>query len=134
MKYFELEKRGCNFRNDDPICIASDVGNYRLDTPNYCIKGKDGRIYYVEITRGDKRVTRYTDKRNGRPLLHPVVETVATNIAYFDFSYRSADGNVYRDTSLWYKAWDAEIPYRSADILAFINSISADHYDGIRYI
>lgn len=42
-----LEKRGCDFSQGDAITKYSDVGNYRVTTTGYNLKGKDGINYFI---------------------------------------------------------------------------------------
>ena len=44
-KTLYLEKRGCNFFKNDEINDFSNVGNYRVGSYDYSIKGKDGKTY-----------------------------------------------------------------------------------------
>ena len=43
-KILYLEKRGCDFLNNDyDVKVLSDVGNYRVGIYDYSIHGKNGR-------------------------------------------------------------------------------------------
>ena len=124
-----LEKRGCNFFNDEPLKEISDVGNYRVGSYNYSIAGKDGNNYIIEFTRCQKR--RFTNKRTGKPLKKYIVEH--DHKLYMSTQYENDSGcwgNVQLDEIIY----KLELDYTLKDILAAVNLISKDEYTSIEFI
>ena len=74
-----LECRGCYFWEHDKIKDISDVGNYRVGVYDYSIHAKNGRDYVLEFGAYDRRETRTTHKKTGKPLKHPKTEIVLSN-------------------------------------------------------
>jgi hypothetical protein len=134
MNILKLEKRGCDFSENDLAVAASDIGNHRLCTPGFTVPAKNGKAYFLEFTHGNKWRTRTTNKRNGKPLKHPVRELVAHGIAFCDACYEDADGCCWRDNALWRAAYNEPRPYTEAGILDIVNSFAAEHYDRIEYV
>jgi hypothetical protein len=71
-----LECRGCYFFESDRINTLSDVGNYRVGVYKNQVTAADGRKFTLEFGSYPKYQTRYTNKRTGKPLMHPVRELV----------------------------------------------------------
>ena len=75
MKELKLKKMGCNFHNTGTA--QSDIGNYRVRTTDYEVKGKDGNMYFLEFTLWrDRKQARYTHKITGKPLKHVKYEII----------------------------------------------------------
>lgn len=134
MATLKLEKRGMDFVTGDERVTGSDVGNYRVTTNGYDIPGRNGRTYHLEVMRGDKYRTRYTNKRTGKPLAKPVREMVASCVSFVNACYRDADGCCWGDCSLWQDAFDKPRPYTVAGILDLVNSFAAVHYDSVEFV
>ena len=67
-KILYLEKRGCDFLNNDyDVKVLSDVGNYRVGIYDYSIHGKNGRDYILNFGGYDKKDIERYDK-NGKEL------------------------------------------------------------------
>ena len=116
MKTLFLEKRGCDFWNDDEIMNISDVGNYRVCGQ---IVDKYGRNLFVEFGRCDKR--RFTNKRTGAPLKKYVVEH--HHKLHIDTQYDNFDGS-FRDCEMDRMIYDADLEYTTSDILKAVNMSS----------
>lgn len=128
-----FEKRGCNFFPGDTDAIESDIGNYRIDTATR-VPLADGRLMFFEFTCYDSYRTRTTNKRTGAPLKKPVRELVMTCCASIDTEYTDADGNHWRALPLENDFRATPRKYTEANILSYINSIAAVHYDHIEYV
>lgn len=123
-----LEKRGCDFFNDEDIQKYSDVGNYRVGLYNYSITGKDGVNYTIEFTRGYK--FRFHNKRTGAPLKKAIREHA--HALCIDTQYTTAAG-CYRNLDLENEIYSMNLNYTKADILKAVNHISIDTYDSIEF-
>ena len=134
MNYLFLEKRGMNFVAGDPINKESDVGNYRVCTPDYNVPGRDGKMYFVEICRYDKRVMRRTNKRNGMPLKRPVMETVMNNACAVDVCFTDPETGSWKDCNISRRAMETPRKYTIENILAIVNEFSAIHYDNVAFV
>ena len=135
MKKLYLEKRGCIFFKNDEINNISNVGNYRVCTPNECITGKDGKIYFLEFSSYDKRQVRYTNKRNGQPLKKPVIEIIMYHALSLDTQYTNESGLSFRNLKLENEFYNKEpMLYTLENILKVVNEISIDTYDEIVFI
>lgn len=114
--YLLLRRRGCNFAENDPIARKSDVGNYRVfvqftDKNGVEVCGDFGRGYVYDLT-GKK----------------PVV--IDDNVLCTDLQYEDERGAwVYRPGVNC-----KEYPFTLSGILAFVNAVSAEHYDDIKFI
>ena len=133
MNTLKLEKRGCDFSPFDERVRGSDVGNYRVCTTDFNLPAKNGKTYHLEIFRGDKWQTRYTNKRTGKPLARPVRELIAPCVAFVNACYDDEDGICWGDTSVWKNAYNEPRPYTIAGILDLVNSIAAQPYDAIEF-
>lgn len=135
MKSIKFMKRGCNFWNDDDVNNYSDVGNYRIATDSYSIKGKDGNNYFVEFSRWKKYNFRTEHKKTGKELKKAVKEILNYNGLAIDIQYqvKESDGwlSSYGNSRLEAKIHDMNLSYTKSDILKAINIISADQYDEI---
>lgn len=132
MKTLTFVKRGCNY-------TESDIGSYRISTQGNTVKGKDGRLYWLDISRWDRHTMRYTNKRTGAQLKHPVWERVNANALCLDTEYEEKRaGNdytgCYRNITLEKEIHALNFNYTKADVLKVVNLISAEHYDAIKII
>lgn len=134
MATLRLEKRGCDFSPNDERVRGSDIGNHRVCTGDFSIPAKNGRTYHIEFGWADKWQTRYTNKRTGKPLAHPVRELVAPCVAHLTACFRDEDGCCWGDSSLWHLAWDDPKPYTERGILDIVNAFAAVPYDRIEYV
>ena len=114
--YLLLRRRGCNFMENDPIARKSDVGNYRVfvrftDKNGVEVCGDFGRGYAYDLTKKK-----------------PVI--IDDNVLSADLQYEDERGAwVYRpDVN------NKDYPFTLSGILAFVNAISAEHYDGVKFI
>ena len=132
MKTLILEKRGCPFFTDDPFREgASDIGNYRVGVYDYSIKGKDGRNYIVEF--GFANGIRYTNKKTGKQLKHPVKDKEYEKFLHIDTQYENETG-CYRNLELESKIYNAHYTYCKSDILKIVNLICGEEiYDNIEF-
>lgn len=133
-KTLYLEKRGCDFSNDTINEGLSDVGNYRVGSYDYSIKGKDGRTYTLEFGGCEKKNYRTTNKRTGKPLKKPVIEIVQRNALHINTQYEASDGYTYRNPKLERDVYQSGLSYTKADILKVVNEISSDVYTNIQFI
>lgn len=135
-KTLRLERRGCEYFAPDKD--RDDVGNYRVGSYDYSIKGKDGRDYIVEFGANNYRVWRTTNKRTGAPLKKPHEEIVKANALYIDTEYEKdePDGwrSAWRNSTLEHDIREMRLDYSQAGILAAVNEISKDHYTKIEWI
>ena len=137
MKYLDFEKRGCDFFPGDPDNQESDIGNYRITTPGAIVPLKDGRNMLLEFTCYDRHRYRTTNKRTGDLLKHPVKELVMTCAAGISTSYEGTHHNItgwWRDSNMEREFYATPRKYTEANILDYVNSIAAVHYDAIRYV
>ena len=130
-----LEKRGCNYWPGTIEEKESDLGNYRIVTTER-IKATNGRTYFIEFGRIGSQY-RWTNKRTGKALKHPVIEPA--NWLGIDTEYmkpetvKMADGkkrtyeSCFRDAELEKKCRQ-KYHATKKDLLAFVNSISTVKY------
>ena len=128
-----LERRGCEFNENEIISAISNIGNHRLTTTGYTFQCANGRAYHVEIMHADKYVWRYTNMRTGAKLRKPIRERKAVCVAHFRFSYEDERG-CWADLDLEQAAWAAEVPFNESDILSYLNTLAAVAYDDIKYV
>lgn len=133
-KILYLEKRGCNFLNDDTIKTMSDVGNYRVCTGDERIIGKDGNKYFLEFTRWHKYHYRTENKRTGLPLKRGIRELIMPNAVYTEVTYVKNDGSFYGNPMLENQINSINRPYTLESILQIVNAISKDNYIKIEFI
>ena len=107
MKTLYLEKRGLDFWKDEPL--PSDVGNFRVCTGNYNVKGKSGRTYFVEFS--------YDRRKKGMHI----------SLAYEN------DQGAWGDLKLESEIYNMNLSYTFKDILYAINHISEEHYDEVKF-
>ena len=132
-KTLTLVKMGCDFWNDDRINQLSDCENYRIETRRDLVKGKDGNEYFLSFGGYDKRRTRYTNKRTGAPLKHPVDEVALENALHIDTEFDNENGS-WRNIRLESDLRNMNLTYTKADILRAVNYISADNYTEIEIV
>ena len=108
-----LEKRGCNFMPGDKTTAFSDIGNYRVSTPGYTVRGKDGRQYFLEFTR---------DYRYRRAL-------------FMDICYQDKDGVTRSNLDIKFNEFRNEKhPFTVSGILQAVNIFAAVKYTAIEFI
>lgn len=141
-KILYLEKRGCNFSDGldggESIKAVSDVGNYRVCTPDECIIGKDGNKYFLEFSSWDKYHYRTENKRTGKPLKKPIRELIMANAVHTDTEYTASDKLsdkfCYRNSKLEKQINSINRLYTLENILQIVNEISKDNYIKIEFI
>lgn len=137
-KILYLEKRGYNFSDGldggESIKTVSDVGNYRVCTPDECVVGKDGNKYFLEFSNWDKYHYRTENKRTGKPLKNPVRELIMANAVHTDTQYTANDGFCYRNSKLEKQINSIDRLYTLENILQIVNEISKDNYIKIEFI
>lgn len=142
MNYLDFEKRGCNFFPGDPDAAESDIGNYRIVTPGEIVPLKDGRMMLFEFGCYDRKFWRYHNKRTGEKLKKPVVDSVFTCAMRMDTEFSKPEKNKdgyewrssWRDLNMETEFYKTPMKYTEKNILNYINSVSAVHYDAIRYV
>ena len=132
MKTLFLEKRGCDFFKFDKINLLSDVGNYRVCTVDR-IMGKDGRLYFLEITDANKYIYRKKHKVTGRELKKPVKELKKECCLHINSEFETQEG-CFGNSKLDGMIWEMEISYTLEGILQAVNLISCEKYDKIEFI
>lgn len=132
-KTLYLEKRGCNFWNDDRINNISDVGNYLVGSYDYSIKGKDGNNYVLEFTNWDRYTYRKINKRTGKPLKQEVKEILLLNALHVDTEFENERGT-WSNLNLESKLHEKPMLYTLENILKVVNEISIDFYDKIEFV
>lgn len=109
------------------------MGNYRVTTSGYDVKGKDGRTYFLEITMCEICVYRTTNKRTNKPLLKPVREVIQKYGLHLNTQYENENGcwrNSELERDIYYKGY----AYTLENILKCVNEISSDTYTKIEFI
>ena len=138
MNILKLERRGCNFFNGDTVCELSDIGNYRVGSYDYSIKGKDGRSYILDLSHYERYQYRKTHKITGRPLKHPVRELVNDNAVHLSTQYEEQNENgftmSYCKIALEAEIREFNLSYTKADILKLVNYISEIEYTDIEIV
>ena len=132
-KTLTLVKMGCDFFNGDRINQLSDCENYRIETRKNLVKGKDGNEYFLSFGGYDKRRTRYTNKRTGAPLKHPVYEVELENALHIDTEFDDENGS-WRNCKLEAELCEMGLTFTKADILKAVNHISCDNYTEIEIV
>lgn len=136
--YLMFERRGCEFWKDDKANEESDIGNYRITTPGEIVPCKNGRNYCFEFGCYDRYNWRKTNKRNGKPLQKAVKELVMTTATHIDTQFTDYSetkyGLSYSDCAMEREFYEVPMKYTKANILAYINSVSAEHYDEIMFV
>ena len=131
-KTLTLVKMGRDFWHDR-IRQLSDCENYRIETRTELVNGKDGNKYFLSFGGYDKRRTRYTNKRTGAQLKHPVYEVVLENALSIDTQFENDEG-AWRNSRLEAELGDMNLTYTKADILKAVNYISADNYTAVEIV
>ena len=131
INYLLLERRGCEF---EPSEAKSDIGNYRITTPCECIPGKDGKTYFLEFGINDRYNYRTTTKNGNRKLKKPVKELIMTNAATLNTMYTDKDGLSWRNSALEKDFYSQPMKYTENNILNYVNSISSEKYEAVKYI
>lgn len=124
-----LECRGCYFFEGDESVKKSDVGNYRVCTIDD-IHAKNGRDYFLEFKRYDKRQTRTTHKITGEPLKHPKTETVLPCALHIDAQFEDGRGT-WGDLKLTNELYKHNYTFTKENILKVVNEIAITPYDNI---
>jgi hypothetical protein len=126
-----LEKRGCDFWNDEPARSISDVGNYRVCTHGEVVPGKDGNVYHLEFRFWrDRKKARYTHKTTGRPLKHIKYDIINPCGVAIDTQHTNDRGS-WRNCKLEADISEKNYSYTKADILTIVNEISTATYTEI---
>lgn len=116
INYLTLEKRGCNFWKDAPEWEYSDVGNYRVFTQ---FTDKNGVNVCGDF--GGHNVRNY-EKRN-KPIIR-------YNALHTDLQYTNEKNECY-----CYNGGNPEnYSYTLSDILNYVNSISNEKFDDIKFV
>ncbi len=134
MKTLYLEKRGCDYFENDSINLFSDVGNHRLCTLDYEIQGIDGNTYFIEFSHWDYRVFRKVNYKTGKALKNPKLETIKHNAICMRTQFKDSNGNTWGNWKLDRIPLSADIRYTLSGILAAVNMISAVKYDRVELI
>ena len=124
-----LECRGCYFWNDDPIRKNSDVGNYRVCTIED-IPHENGRYYFLEFTRYDRREIRTAHKITGKPLKHPITEITVKDALHVWSQFDDARGS-WGDIKLENEIHNKKRTYTKENILKTVNEISTKKYNAV---
>lgn len=135
-KTLRLERRGCEYFAPDKG--RDDIGNYRVGSYDYSIKGKDGRDYIIEFVSWDAWTIRKTNKRTGAPLKHPKTEIIKRNALHIDTEFEKDEPSgwksCWRNSALEKEQNDKHRDYSIAGILETVNDISVDHYTAVEWI
>jgi hypothetical protein len=123
-----LECRGCYFFESDRINTLSDVGNYRVGVYRNQVTAADGRKFILEFGSYTKYKTRYTNKRTGKPLMHPVRELVLENALHVNTEFDNERGS-WADLALEKKLNDMNLTYTKENILKVVNTVSVKQFD-----
>lgn len=130
-----LEERGCNDNK-----IPYDIKNHRISTIENIDIIYNGKKYnmFFEFTTNDHIKARYTNKRTGEPLNHPVTETVIKNGIFVDTQFERQEGfwqdgktpfiASYRNSKLEREIWEKHYNYSKKSILEIINAYSVKKY------
>lgn len=113
--YLPMRRRGCNY-TDAEFLARADVGNYRVfvrftDKNGVEVCGDFGRTYAYDLSKEKPRI-------------------VADNVLYSDLQYTDERGTWAYRPRVDAKAYT----YNVADILRYINALSAEHYDAIKWV
>lgn len=110
-----LERRGCDFWEKDDICSRSDVGNHRVFVK---FTDKNG----VDVC-GDLMHGPVYDHTGKKPRI------IKDNALFTDFQYEDDNG-----AWCYHPAVDAKtFTFNFSDILVFMDAISSEHYDAIKF-
>lgn len=112
----------------------SDVGNFRVRTEGENIRGKNGKMYFLEFTLWrDRKQARYTHKITGKALKHTHYDIINKEALHLDTEF-THDGYSYSDLTLEKAIHEHNYSYTLENILKVVNEISADYYDEIIFI
>lgn len=114
--YLFLRRMGCEYRKGDDITAFSDVGNHRVRVQ---FMDKNGVEVLGDLSHGCK-----WDTSKKKPVMTSFVSLLS------DLQYEDEKG-----TWRYYPAVRSNnYTYNVADILAFVNAISAEHYDDVKWV
>jgi hypothetical protein len=116
INYLTLEKHGCNFWDNSPEKQYSDVGNFRVFTE---FTDKNGIAVCGDFA--SYNVKDYTKKT--KPI--KIYNALSTHL-----QYTNKDGRCYR----YSKGNPENYRYTLLDILDYVNSISNEKYDAIKFV
>jgi len=131
--YLLLERRGCEFFKGDDVKELSDVGNYRVCTPDEMIVANNGKTYFFEFSHYERYNYRKVSKKGNRPLKHPIKELVNPNALHISTQFSNPQG-CFADLVLETEFYNKNYSYTEADILTVINSVSRTQFDAIKYV
>ena len=127
-----LKKMGLDFWSGETI--KSDVTNYRVRTLGESIRGKDGKMYFLEFSLWrDRKQVRYTHKVTGKPLKHAKFDIINPCGMAIDTEFTDKLGS-WRNYTLEKAISEKNYSYTQADILAVVNEISKDNYTKIVFV
>lgn len=120
--------------------IGTDIKNHRIrviDNIDIVYQGKNYNMFF-EFMQCEHWKTRFTNKRNGKELKHPVRELIEKDSIAIDtqFDVPAKQGNLeymasYRHSGLESEFWKEHLRYTRENILAIINKYSIEKYDRI---
>lgn len=130
MKTLYLEKRGCNFWDDETV--ESDIKNYRICTHGEDIHGKDGNMYFLGFSLWrDRKKARTKHKVTGKSLKHVQYDIINKQGLSIGTQYTDDNGMCWRNVALERELNKDNYSYNKADILKVVNKISIEQYDNI---
>lgn len=115
-KVLILERRGCDFFNDDDIRNISDCENYRITTKGEKVRGKDGNDYFLEFGHS------YNKNNNIR---------ICSQIDLID---GSSWRNIEQEAELLHIIKEDNLLYTKGSILKLVNILSIDNYIEVKII
>lgn len=125
-----LECRGCYFFKSDKINTLSDVGNYRVGVYQNQVVAADKRKYTLEFGSYPKYQTRYTHKKTGKQLKHPVRELVLENALHVSTEFDNERGS-WADLALEKKLNGMDLTYTKENILKVVNTVSVKQFNRV---
>ena len=128
-----MKKEVVIFFKNDEINDFSNVGNYRVGSYDYSIKGKDGKTYILEFTEFDKYKYRKMAKRGNRPLKTPKKELIAKYVLHLATQYENERG-CFANLELEKKINEITRPFTINSILEVVNEISIDTYNEVKFL
>lgn len=126
-KILYLEKRGCDFLDDTPECLKSDLENFRLfgyvESVKKLAKNKSDDVYCIEIC------THFFKKHHNKKIPENSV------VSFFNVSYEDDKGNCYGyvkspEHFSIYSVDDYALVNRNnkADVLSWVNDFFGTDY------